>query len=69
MKCIIECMCPLRNKTNTITLKDGKIYVDDGRYERIILPSFNVIVLILFLSGHIHSIIHFIQLPLTNKKG
>ena len=37
MRCIIECRCPLRNKVNTITLKDGKIYVDDGRYERIIL--------------------------------
>ena len=36
MKCVIECMCPLRNKFNIITLKDGKIYVDDGKYERII---------------------------------
>ena len=37
MKCIIECMCPLRNKCSTITLKDGKIYIDDGRYERVVL--------------------------------
>ena len=39
MKCVIECMCPFRNKVNTITLKDGKIYVDDGRYERLILNN------------------------------
>ena len=39
MKCVIECMCPLRNKINTITLKDGKIFVDDGRYERLILNN------------------------------
>ena len=37
MKCVIECMQPLRNKFQSITLKDGKIYFDDGRYERLIL--------------------------------
>ena len=37
MKCIIECIQPLRNKLHIITLKEGKIYVDDGRYERVIL--------------------------------
>jgi len=37
MKCIIECMQPLRNKFQIITLKEGKIYFDDGRYEKVIL--------------------------------
>ena len=32
-------MQPLRNKFLTLTLKDGKIYIDDGRYERIILNN------------------------------
>ena len=39
MKCVIECMQPLRNKFQIITLKDGKIYLDDGRYERIVLSD------------------------------
>ena len=39
MKCIIECIRPLSNKFEIITLKDGKIYFDDGRYERIILDK------------------------------
>lgn len=37
MKCIIECMQPLRNRLETITLKDGKVFFDDGRYEKIVL--------------------------------
>ena len=37
MKCIIECIKPLRNKVEIIVIKDGKIYFNDGRYERMIL--------------------------------
>ena len=37
MKCVIECLCPFKNKFNIITLKDGKIYVNDGRYDQLIL--------------------------------
>ena len=37
MKCIIECMQPFKNKFNIITLKDGRVYVDDGRYEKVVL--------------------------------
>lgn len=40
MKCVIECMQPLRNKLQIITLKDGKVFFDDGRYERLILNDF-----------------------------
>ena len=39
MKCVIECIRPLKNKLEVITLKDGKIYFDDGRYERLILTD------------------------------
>ncbi len=39
LKCIIQCFRPLRNKLEIITLKDGKIYFDDGRYEKIILDD------------------------------
>ena len=39
MKCIIQCFHPFKNQLETITLKDGKIYFDDGRYERIILDD------------------------------
>ena len=39
MKCIIECVQPLKNKFQIITLKDGKILFDDGRYERTILSD------------------------------
>ena len=39
MKCIIQCFRPLRNYFEIITLKDGKIYFDDGRYEKIILDN------------------------------
>ena len=37
MKCIIQCFHPFRNKLEVITLRDGKIYFDDGRYEKLIL--------------------------------
>lgn len=37
MKCVIECRQPLRNKVQVITLKDSKIYLDDGVYERVVL--------------------------------
>jgi hypothetical protein len=40
MKCIIECVQPFKNKFQIITFKEGKIYFDDGRYERIILNNF-----------------------------
>ena len=39
MKCIIQCFHPFRNQLEVITLKDGKIYFDDGRYERVILDD------------------------------
>ena len=39
MKCVIQCFKPFRNKFEIITLKDGKIYFDDGRYEKIILDD------------------------------
>lgn len=39
MKCIIECMQPLRNKLQIITVRDYKIYFDDGRYEMLILNN------------------------------
>ena len=32
-------MQPLRNKFQIITLKEGKIYFDDGRYEKLILSD------------------------------
>jgi len=43
MKCVIECIRPLKNKFEIITLKDGKIYFDDGRYERLILTDIDVV--------------------------
>ena len=39
MKCIIQCFHPFRNKIEVITLRDGKIYFDDGRYEKVILDD------------------------------
>ena len=39
MKCIIQCFRPLRNQFEIITLKEGKIYLDDGRYERVVLDD------------------------------
>ena len=39
MKCVIECMQPFKNKFQTITLKEGKIFLDDGRYEKVILSN------------------------------
>ena len=39
LRCIIQCFHPFRNELEVITLKDGKIYFDDGRYERIILED------------------------------
>ena len=39
LKCIIQCFHPFRNKLEVITLRDGKIYFDDGRYEKIILDD------------------------------
>lgn len=39
MKCIIQCFHPFKNKCEVITLRDGKIYFDDGRYEKIIMDD------------------------------
>lgn len=39
MKCVIKCIQPLRNKLQTISLDDNKIYYDDGRYEKVILDN------------------------------
>ena len=39
LRCIIQCFQPFRNKVEVITIKDGRIYFDDGRYERIILED------------------------------
>lgn len=39
MKCVIECIKPLRNKMEVIVIKDGKIYFNDGRYERMIFSD------------------------------
>lgn len=39
MKCVIQCVCPLRNKLSVITLRDDKILIDDGRYERVVLED------------------------------
>ena len=41
MKCTIQCLKPFVNKFEIITLKDNKIYYDDGRYEKIILEDFD----------------------------
>ena len=43
MKCVIECIKPFKNMMEIITLKDGKIYYDDGRYEKMILDDTNVV--------------------------
>lgn len=43
MKCVIECIKPFKNMMEIITLKDGKIYYDDGRYEKIILDDTNIV--------------------------
>ena len=39
MKCIIQCIRPLKNQMEVITIKDGKIFFDDGRYEKLILDD------------------------------
>lgn len=39
MKCIIQCFRPFKNLIEIITIRDGKIYFDDGRYEKIILDD------------------------------
>ena len=39
LKCIIQCFRPFRNQFETITLRDGKIYLDDGIYEKVILDN------------------------------
>lgn len=41
MKCTIQCLQPFRNKFEVITLKDHKIYYDDGRYEKVILEDYD----------------------------
>ncbi len=43
MKCVIECIKPFKNIMEIITLKDGKIYYDDGRYEKMILDDSDVV--------------------------
>ena len=43
MKCIIQCIQPLRNRCQIITLAEDKVYFDDGRYERVILSNRNEI--------------------------
>lgn len=43
MKCVIELSRPLRNKFEIITLKDDKIYFDDGKYERILIINRNIV--------------------------
>lgn len=43
MKCVIECIKPFKNIMEVITLKDGKIYYNDGRYEKLILDNSNVV--------------------------
>lgn len=39
MKCIIQCVRPLKNKIEIITLSDDKLFYDDGRYEKLILNN------------------------------
>ncbi len=39
MRCIIQCIRPLKNQMEVITIKDGKIFFDDGRYEKLILDD------------------------------
>lgn len=39
MKCVIQCVRPLRNKFEIITLNEDKIYYDDGSYEKLILDN------------------------------
>lgn len=39
MKCVIQCFQPFRNRLEVITIKDDKIYYDDGRYEKLILDD------------------------------
>ena len=39
MKCVIQCFQPFRNRLEIITIKDDKIYYDDGRYEKLILDD------------------------------
>ena len=39
MRCIIQCFQPLKNKLEIITIKDDKIYYDDGRYSKVILDD------------------------------
>ena len=39
MKCVISCNRPLRNTFEILTLKEGKIFLDDGRYERLLLDD------------------------------
>ena len=43
MKCTIQYFRPLRNKLEIITLKEGKIYLDDGRYEKLISEDEDVV--------------------------
>lgn len=39
MRCVIQCIQPLRNKMQVIMLKDDKIFFDDGRYPRLLLDN------------------------------
>lgn len=43
MRCVIECIKPFKNIMEIITLKDGKIFYDDGRYEKMILDDGDVV--------------------------
>lgn len=43
MKCVIECIKPFKNVMEIITLKDGKIYYDDGNYEKVILDDSRIV--------------------------
>lgn len=43
MRCVIECIKPFKNVMEIITLKDGKIFYDDGRYEKMILDDNDVV--------------------------
>ena len=39
MRCVIQCIQPLKNKMEVIMLKDDKIFFDDGRYQRLLLDN------------------------------
>lgn len=39
MRCVIQCIQPLRNKMQIIMIKEDKIYFDDGRYPRLLIDN------------------------------